>query len=131
MLNNLPSFLLHWGITSLALWVCSHVFSGIRFTSTSSLIVSALLLGFANAVVRPLLILLTLPLTFVTLGFFLLVINALMIQLVAAMVDGFKVSGFWTAFFASIFIAVLSFMLGLVLPGEAPVMTVPSTGTWL
>jgi len=121
MLESLPPFLLHWGITSLSLWVASHVFKGIRFSSTSSLIVSALLLGFANAIVRPLLILLTLPLTLVTLGFFLLVINALMMLLVAWMVPGFKVSGFWTAFFASIFIAVLSFLFDMLLSsGSTP-----------
>lgn len=61
MLDNLMPFLVQWGVTSLALWVASHVFKGIRFADTSSLIVSALLLGFANAIVRPLLILLTFP----------------------------------------------------------------------
>jgi len=131
MFDNLSSFLAHWAITALALWVASHVFSGLRFANLSSLLVSALLLGLANTVVRPLLIVLTLPLTFVTFGFFLLVINALMVQSVAAVVDGFKVEGFWTAFFAAIFIALMSFLLGLVLPGETPVMTLPATGTWL
>lgn len=121
MFESGTPFLLHWGITSLSLWVASHVFKGIRFSNTSSLIVSALLLGFANAIVRPLLILLTLPLTLVTLGFFLLVINALMLLLVAWMVAGFKVSGFWTAFFASIFIAVLSFLIDVFLSsGSTP-----------
>lgn len=131
MFDNLSSFLAHWAITALALWVASHVFRGLRFANLSALLVSALLLGFANTIVRPLLIILTLPLTFVTFGFFLLVINALMVQLVAALVNGFKVEGFWTAFFAAIFIALMSFLLGLILPGETPVMTVPSTGTWL
>ena len=113
MTGKLPPFLLHWAITSLSLWVASYVFDGIVFTSTAALIVSALLLGFANAIVRPLLIILTLPLTLVTLGFFLLVINALMILLVSALVSGFSVSGFWTAFFAAIFIAVLSFFISV------------------
>lgn len=131
MFDNLSSFLAHWAITALALWVASHIFRGLRFANLSALLISALLLGFANAIVRPLLIILTLPLTFVTFGFFLLVINALMVQLVAALVNGFKVEGFWTAFFAAIFIALMSFLLGLVLPGATPVMTVPSSGTWL
>ncbi len=113
MLDNLTPFLLHWAFTSLTLWVASHVFSGLRFSDTSSLIVSALLLGFANAILRPLLLFLTLPLTLVTLGAFLLVINAMMLQLVSAMVSGFTISGFRTAFFASIFIALLSFAMGL------------------
>ncbi len=131
MFQNLTPFLLHWGITSLSLWAASHVFRGIKFADTSSLIISALLLGFANAIVRPLIIILTLPLTLVTLGFFLLVINALMMLLVSSLVRGFTISGFWTAFFASIFITVLSFVIsGLVLGGPTPI-GLPSGGTWL
>ena len=129
MLANLTGFFIQWGITALSLWVASHVFSGIRFSSTSSLIVSALLLGFANAVLRPLLIVLTLPLTLVTLGFFLLVINALMLLLVAKLVDGFKISGFWTAFFASLFISLLSMVLGSLVPDtEMTIYRIPAAG---
>ena len=96
--------------------------------------VSALLLGLANAVVKPLLIVLTLPLTLLTFGLFLLVINALMILLVSALVRGFKVSGFWTAFFASIFISLLSIAIGALVGGSDPATTIqmPSSGgTWL
>ncbi len=116
MLDNLAGFFIQWGITSFSLWVASLLFNGIRFSSTGSLIVSALLLGFANAVLRPLLVILTLPLTLVTLGFFLLVINALMLLLVAKVVKGFSISGFWTAFFASLFISILSMALGSLAP---------------
>lgn len=129
MLANLTGFFIQWGITALSLWVASHVFSGIRFSGTSSLIVSALLLGFANAVLRPLLIVLTLPLTLLTLGFFLLVINALMLLLVARLVDGFKISGFWTAFFASLFISLLSMALGALVPdAEMTIYRIPTAG---
>ena len=121
MHGHLYHFLLHWGIMSLSLWVASHVFSGITFNSKSALLVSALMLGFANAIIRPLLILLTLPLTLLTFGLFLLVINALMIMLVAALVKGFRVSGFWTALFASIFIALFSFFIEWLLPGSSPI----------
>jgi putative membrane protein len=131
MSGMLPPFLLHWAITSLSLWVASYVFDGIKFTSTGALIVSALLLGFANAIVRPILIFLTLPLTLVTLGFFLLVINALMILLVSAVVKGFIVSGFWTAFFAAIFIAVLSFFIGVFIGESRPPMGPGSGGNWI
>ncbi len=125
--GHLTPFLLHWAITSLSLWVASHVFRGIRFADASSLIVSALLLGFANAILRPVLVILTLPLTLVTLGFFLLVINALMLLLVSALVKGFTVSGFWTAFFASIFISLFSLLVELLAFGDnVPVM--PATG---
>lgn len=127
---QLYDFLLHWGVMSLSLWVASYVFDGLTFSSKSALLVSALMLGFANAILRPILIVLTLPLTLLTLGLFLLVINALMIQLVAALVKGFKVSGFWTAFFASIFIAAFGFFIELLLPGSGPAL-IHTTGPTL
>ncbi len=133
MLDELRPFILHWIITAAALWVASGVFQGLRFTDAFSLIVSALLLGFANALVKPLLIVLTLPLTLITFGLFLLVINALMIQLVAVLVKGFSVSGFWTAFFASIFVSVLSFLIGafVLSGGTAHEIQMPHSGVWL
>lgn len=131
MSGMLPPFLLHWAVTALSLWAASYVFDGIKFASTGALIISALLLGFANAIVRPVLILLTLPLTLVTLGFFLLVINALMILLVSALVSGFTVSGFWTAFFAAIFIAVLSFFISVFLGGGQPPLGPSGGGKWI
>ena len=131
MLENMIPFLLHWGILALSLWVASHVFHGITFESKSSLIVSALLLGFANAIIRPVLILFTLPLTLITFGFFILVINALMVLLVASLVRGFKVSGFWTAFFASIFISILSFLVGYVISGGETGFQPSTTHLWV
>ena len=136
MSAHLTFFLLQWGIMSLSLWVASLVFEGIRFADTASLLASALLLGFANAILRPILIVLTLPLTLLTFGLFLLVINALMMMLVARLVRGFTLSGFWTAFFASLFIALLNLAIGALLygGGEAywhPVATGPATGVWL
>jgi len=115
---HLTEFLINWAIMSLSLWVASHLFSGLTFANRSSLLISALVLGFANAILRPILIFLTLPLTLLTFGLFLLVINALIIMLVAALVKGFKVSGFWTAFFVSIFIAAFGFFIELLLPGS-------------
>ena len=128
--ENLVQFLIQWGITSLSLWVVSHLFAGIRFGSTSSLIISALLLGFANAVVRPLLLILTFPLTLLTLGLFILVINALMLLLVSSLVRGFTVSGFWTAFFASLFISVMSLGLGSLVPDtEVSIYRLPASSS--
>lgn len=131
MLENLTPFLLHWGITALSLWVASYVFKGLKFDKASSLVIAALLLGFANAVVKPLLILLTLPLTLLTFGLFLLVINALMILLVARLVRGFTVSSFWTAFFASIFISLLSVLIGAFVSSPGTEIQMPHGGTWL
>ncbi len=116
MFDNLLGFFFQWAITALCLWVASLVFKGIRFSGSSALVVSALLLGFANAALRPLVVILTLPLTLISLGFFLLVINALMLLLVAKLVRGFDISGFWTAFFASLFISILSMALGTLAP---------------
>jgi putative membrane protein len=118
MLNGIYPFLVHWAVMTLVLWITSHVFKGVTYTSTGALRVAALLLGLVNAVVRPILIVLTLPLTIITLGLFLLVINALMLMLVSGLVKGFKVSGFWTALFASLFMVILSIVLNALLwPG--------------
>ncbi|ODS90941.1 MAG: hypothetical protein ABS45_15060 [Comamonas sp. SCN 65-56] len=134
MLSNIGPFLTQWAITALALWVASYIFKGVKFDSTGALIVAALLLGFANAIVRPLLIVLTLPLTLVTFGLFLLVVNALVILLVSALVKGFRLSGFWTALFASLFVSVLSVLISAVVTGGNPAMEIQmpqGSGTWL
>lgn len=135
MLNNLTPFLLHWAITAFALWVASYVFKGVRYDSASTLLIAALLLGLANAVVRPLLVFFTLPLTLVTFGLFLLVINALMLMLVARLVSGFHVDGFWTAFWASIFMSLLSLVLGAFVLGGTAEWTIQTTpgpdGRWI
>jgi putative membrane protein len=122
MIPHIPDFLIHWVIMSLSLWVASYLFNGIKFENRSSLLISALLLGFVNAVLRPILLILTFPLTLVTLGLFALVINALMIMLVAKLVKGFKLSGFWTAFFAGIFITLFGLLIELLLPSQGVVL---------
>jgi len=118
MTEQLSDFLIHWGIMSLSLWVASFIFSGLKFNGYRALFISALALGLVNASLRPLLFWLTLPLTLVTLGFFALALNALMIMLVAKIVDGFKLSGFWTAFFVAIFIAFFSFTIEQLMPSQ-------------
>ena len=133
MLEHLTPFFIHWGITAMSLWVASLLFRGLKFDDATSLVVSALLLGFANAVIKPLLIVLTLPLTLVTFGLFVLVINALMILLVARLVKGFRVSSFWTAFFAGVFISVLSIVIGSFVTDGSPdtIIQMPQRGVWL
>ncbi len=132
MLENLTAFFLHWGITALSLWLASLIFKGLKFDDTGSLIGAALLLGLANAIVKPLLIILTLPLTLLTFGLFILVINALMMLLVASLIRGFKLSGFWTALFASMFISVLSIVFGALFSGSPETtLEMPRSGMWL
>jgi putative membrane protein len=130
--QDLIAFLLAWATTALSLWAASHIFAGLKFDNTSSLAVSALLLGLANAIVKPLLIVLTLPLTLLTFGLFILVINALVLLLVSKLVKGFHLTGFWTAFFASLFISILSIAIGA-LAGGSPGMTIqmPQGGSWI
>jgi putative membrane protein len=86
-------------ITAIGLWLANAIVPGIDITTTGTLILAAVLMGLVNALVRPLAILFTLPVTVVTFGLFLLVINAAMFGLVAAMLDNFHVSGFFAALF--------------------------------
>jgi putative membrane protein len=132
MSHALVSAILSWATTALSLWAASHIFRGLKFDSRGALFVSALLLGLANAVVKPLLIVLTLPLTLLSFGLFVLVINALMILLVAKLVSGFRVASFWTAFFASIFISILGIAIGSFI-GGSPETTIrmPQRGSWV
>lgn len=111
--EEMIKFLIHWGITAISLWVASFIFHGISFSNKQSLFISVLMQELANSIIRPVVIMLTLPLTIFTFGFFLLVINALMMLLASSLVSGFKVSGFYTAFFASVFITVMNFFVGL------------------
>jgi putative membrane protein len=115
MVDTLREFLAHWGVTALALWLTSFIFHGISFSSKKSLLISALLLGFVNAVVRPVVVILTIPLTLITFGLFLLVINAVMMMLVSSLVPGFRISGFWTAFFASIVVTLISIIVSMLI----------------
>ncbi len=122
MNSQISYFLIHWAIMSFSLWIASKLFKGIKFDNSKSLIISALVLGFANAVVKPILFFLTLPLTVLTLGFFYLALNAFIIQIVAKLVDGFKVSGFWTALFVSVFIAIFAAFLESLYPGTHTIL---------
>ncbi len=105
--------LLRWAIVSAGLWVAAALISGISFSSTGALLVAALVLGILNAIVRPILIILTLPVTVVTLGLFLFVINAGMLKLTSAMVDGFQVEGFWSAVFGALVLSLVSLVLNM------------------
>jgi len=101
-------FLLRAAISALGLWVASEILPGLHFESPQKLVVAAVMLGIVNAVVRPLVFVLTLPLTLLTLGLFLLVLNAGMVALVAWIVPGFTISGFWTAVGAALVVSLVS-----------------------
>lgn len=112
----LSAFLLRWALATLPLWVASQLFSGISFDTVPALLISGLLLGLANAFIRPILVVLTLPLSVVTMGFFVLVINALMLLLVAWLVPGFHIAGFWTGFLIALFVSIFSFVINRFIP---------------
>jgi putative membrane protein len=95
-------------ICMLGLFLASALLPGVSIEGTGTFILAALLLGLANGFIRPIAILLTLPLTIVTLGLFILVINAAMFGLVAAMLDGFSVAGFFSALFGALVVGITS-----------------------
>ena len=103
-------FLLRGVIVAIGLWVASVWVRGVGIDSPSTLILAGLLLGIVNSIVRPIAIVLTLPMTILTLGLFLLVINAGMVALVAWMLPGMHVAGFWAAFWTSVLVSLVSFI---------------------
>lgn len=109
--HPLPRFLIFWGVNTLSLWVADELFDGIAFESARALFIAGLMLGLVNTFLRPLLLILTLPLSILTLGFFVLVLNALMLLLVAWLVPGFVVAGFWSGFFVALFVSLFSFIV--------------------
>ncbi len=104
----MQGFLLRLFITIIGLWLADTVLSGVTISGAGTFILAALLLGLVNAVIRPLAVIFTLPLTLLTMGLFLLVINAGMFGLVARFLDGFGVAGFWSALFGSIIVSITS-----------------------
>jgi putative membrane protein len=98
-------FFVRWLIGALGLWLAQALVRGVEIRGTGTLLLAALLLGFVNAVVRPIVVLLTLPFTVLTLGLFLWVINAMMLSLVAALLDGFTLRGFGSALLGALVIS--------------------------
>ena len=104
----MPGFLLRALVSAFAIWVAAAVVPGLRVAGVGTLLLAGLLLGLVNAVVRPLVIVLTFPLTLLTLGLFLWVVNAAMLALVAAMLDGMTLSGFLPALLGSLIVSLVS-----------------------
>lgn len=106
-------FITHWLVTALALFVTDWLLAGVGFSSWIALAIAALVLGLVNAVVRPLLVLLTLPLTLLTLGLFLLVVNGLAFALAAFVVPGFQVAGLGSAILGALCVSLVSWFVGM------------------
>ena len=103
--------LLVWLVNALALIAVAYLMPGVSVASFGSALVAALVLGLINAVVRPVLVLLTLPVTLVTLGLFIFVLNGLLFWMVGAWLEGFEVAGFWSGVFGAILFSLVSWAL--------------------
>lgn len=106
----MTGFFLRAAIVALGLWLATQIFGGLVFDGPGTLLAAALLLGIVNAIVRPIAVILTLPLTLLSLGLFLLVINAGMLALVALLLSGFTISSFWTALGGSLIVSLTSWL---------------------
>lgn len=111
----MAKFLIRALFAALGLWLSARIVPGVRVRDTETLILAALLLGVVNAFVRPIVFVLTLPLTIITLGFFLLIVNALMILLVSALLSGFHVHGLLAGVLAAIVTGLTSWMGAMVI----------------
>jgi putative membrane protein len=115
------SFLIHWLFTGIALAATAHFVPGIVVTSTAALVFGALVLGLVNATVRPVLVVLTLPITVLTIGFFYLIVNGAAFALAAGLVPGFAVASFGAAVMGALVVSLVSFGLNWLLrPTPAP-----------
>lgn len=110
-------FIIQALVTMAGLWLSARIVPGVDFTNTGSLIAAAVILGLVNAFVRPILVVLTFPITVVTLGLFLLVVNAAMIGLTSVFLGGFVVDGLWAGIGAAIVTGVVSWIAGAFIGG--------------
>lgn len=110
----MPNFLLTWLLTAVALVITSYVVPGFIVKSFVAALIAAVVLGLVNAIVRPILVFLTLPLTVLTLGLFLFVVNAITIWLAGAITPGFKVAGFLPALVGSIVLTLVASVLNYI-----------------
>jgi len=108
-------FLIRWAINTIALGVAVLIVKGVHVDGILSLSVASLVIGLLNASLKPVMILFTLPLNIMTLGFFTFVINTIMMLIASQIVRGFDVDGFWAAFVASMFMSIVSFLLNILI----------------
>jgi putative membrane protein len=105
------SLVVHWLISTASLIIVAYLIPGIEIRGLGPALIAPIVIGLVNATIGFILKILTLPLTVLTLGLFWLIINALMLQLAAALVPGFYVSGFWSAFFGAIVLSLVNMVL--------------------
>jgi|SRR5690349_11336090 len=110
--------LIRFAITWVAVFLAGYIIPGIHVDTVGAGMAAAILLALLNAIIRPILYLVSIPLILLTLGLFTVIINALLLQLVAWLVQGFYVSGFWAAFWGAVVISIVSTILNLWVSGE-------------
>lgn len=115
---------IRWLVTTGAILAVSYVMTSIKVEGIGAALIAGAILGVLNALVRPVLILLTLPLTVFTLGFFILVINALLFQLAGAIVPGLHIASFWSALMGSILVSIVSWIMNSIVAGGGGERTV-------
>jgi len=106
-------FAIRWAVNALALILTAMIIKGMDFQGILSPFVAALVIGVLNAILRPFLIVITLPINLLTLGVFTFVVNGFLIYVTAKVVNGFTVENFWAAFVGAIFLSIISFLLSL------------------
>lgn len=109
--------LLRWLLNAAALYLTTKIVSGIMVEGTGALLLAALVIGLLNAVLKPVLVVLTLPITILSLGLFYLVLNAILFALASVLTPGFAVTGFWAAFLGALVMSVLGMAFHVLLPG--------------
>lgn len=107
--------LIRWCINALALLAVAYLYSGVRVEGIVAALIAALVLGLVNAIIRPVLILLTLPVTLLTMGLFIFIINAFLFWFVAEVVRGFAVTGFWAALIGSLMYSVITLIVNAII----------------
>ena len=107
----MKGLIIRWLILTAAIMFTSYLIGGIHVSGISSAFFAAAILGILNAFLRPILIILTLPLNILTLGLFTLVINAFLLKMVSGVISGFQVEGFWPAVFGSLVISIINWLL--------------------
>jgi len=112
--------LITWLVNALALLALPYLFNSIKVDDFVTALVAALVLGLVNALIRPVLVLLTLPVTLLTLGLFIFVINGLLFWFVGSFVPGFHVAGFWAGVFGAIVYSIISWVLSALIPDRKP-----------
>jgi putative membrane protein len=114
-------FLLKWFVTAVSIFVVANVFKLIHVENLTVLVLAALILGILNAFVRPILLVLTLPINIVTLGLFTLVINGFLLYATAGLVSGFDITSFWRALLAALLISIVTAMINVLIHRERKV----------